>query len=144
MKSFKQIIVSRRMLVFLFLVIRSPVSIAQNDIRNLDNIFCIGNGNMAEYGAGADIIQLFGPPYSAPSLLDLKLADSAIQVLSTRGEGTAIWIHELKRGNVLIGKIVDLMDTLSPVFVRRFEMSQPVIFNVHANGKTKLLNNTSS
>ncbi|HEX3080214.1 MAG TPA: hypothetical protein VHQ04_07110, partial [Puia sp.] len=144
MKNSKLNTIIRYVLVFLLLTIQCPESIAQNDIRNIDNIFCIGNGNMAAYGAGADIIQVFGPPYSAPSLLDLKLTDSTIQVVSTREMGTAIWTHELKRGNVLVGKIVDLMDTLSPIFIRRFEMNEPVIFNVHANGRTKLLNNTSS
>ena len=45
--------------------------------------------------ARCDIIQLFGPPYSSPSVLQL-LMNSNVSVSSQREFGTAIWTHHLQ------------------------------------------------
>ncbi len=55
------------------------------------DVFCMGNGKLAVYGAGADITQVFGLPYSAPpTSVEMKL-DCSINVVSMREKGTAIW-----------------------------------------------------
>jgi len=48
------------------------------------SIHCLGNGSYCVYKQGPDIIQLFGPPYSAPSLFSLNTRcrpwESAIKI----------------------------------------------------------------
>jgi hypothetical protein len=117
---------------------------AQRDIRNIDNISCIGNGRMAVYEAKADILQIFGPPYSSPSVLDMIMDDTTIQVHSQREKGTAIWIHELWRNDSLIGSVVDLMDSASPVLIRKFVLNSPVRFSIHFADKIRIIPNTDS
>jgi hypothetical protein len=97
---------------------------------NVDNIFCLGNGEMAAYGTGADILQLFGPPYSSPSLAKLTLADSSLEVSSRRERYTAIWSHTLSRAGATAAVVTDFVDATQPVFVRRISATTPVSFSL--------------
>ena len=114
---------------------------AQTDI---DNIYCMGNGRLAAYGNKADIIQLFGPPYSSPSMLKMMLADSSIEVRSSREEHTAIWTHTLLQQGVVIGTITDFVDDRLPVLVRKFTLRQPLSFSLRFTDKVNIIENKAS
>ncbi|MDB5024932.1 MAG: hypothetical protein JWP78_2687 [Mucilaginibacter sp.] len=103
-----------------------PFAKAQTTI---DNITCLGNGTMAVYEAKADVIQLFGPPYSAPSAMEIKL-DTAIKVVSERENGTAIWKHVLFSDNKKIGEMTDYIVAGIPGFIRQIKNTQPLIFTI--------------
>jgi hypothetical protein len=106
---------------------------------NVDNIFCLGNGKMAAYGTGADILQLFGPPYSSPSLAKMTLQDSTIQVSSDRERYTAIWSHTLSRAGVSAGTVTDFVDATLPVFIRKISVKTPVSFSLELPGKCRVI-----
>ena len=111
---------------------------------NVDNIFCLGNGRLAAYETKADIIQLFGPPYSSPSLLQMKLIDSTIQIKSEREIGTAIWNHTLIKKGKVIGTITDFVDPKLPCLIRKFNLRQPITFSLILNDKVRIIKNTAS
>ncbi len=106
------------------------------------DIFCMGNGKLAVYGAGADIIQVFGPPYSAPpTSFEMKL-DSSINVVSVREKGTAIWRHELKRRDHLVARITDFVDKDRPFFIRRITAYDDFSFRIRFPGKIERIPNS--
>lgn len=111
---------------------------------NINNIFCLGNGRLAAYEAKADIIQLFGPPYSSPSLVQMKLADAAILVKNKRETGTAIWTHTLIYKGSPIGTITDFVDSQLPCLIRKFDLKRQVAFSVVLNSKVRVIKNTTS
>ncbi len=91
------------------------------------SVHCLGNGRMAAYGMGPDIIQVFGPPYSSASFVKLVVAEeSLVETRSEREPGAAIWRHEILSGGKSIGRIVDFVDAEIPALVRRIEVSQAV------------------
>ena len=63
----------------------------------LQNIHCMGNGKLCVYGREGEIFQIFGSPYSGPSMLGLLSDDETAQLeaSSRRTRGTAIWEHSL-------------------------------------------------
>lgn len=134
----------RKALFLVFLITVSMIRQSALAQRDVDNIICIGNGLMAIYESKADILQLFGPPYSSPSLLQMILSDTTIQVSSVREPGTTIWTHELRRRDTLIGTITDLMDTGSAVLIRKFMLTDSVSFSLRFMDKIKIIRNTAS
>ena len=63
------------------------------------SVHCLGNGRLCAYGQGPDLIQVFGPPYSAPSLGSIRLAvPGEVTVISRREPGCAIWTHSVYAG----------------------------------------------
>ena len=86
--------------------------------RETDNgaVHVMGNGRMAIYGIGPELIQIVGEPYSAESFGGLSIP-SVKQCTSERLEGTAIWRHRLDNGSVM----TDLVDSASTCFVRQIE-----------------------
>ena len=127
----------------LFLIVFFPQGSIYSQV-NVDNIFCLGNGRLAAYEAKADIIQLFGPPYSSPSLLQMKLIDSTIQIKSEREIGTAIWNHTLIKKGKVIGTITDFVDPKLPCLIRKFNLRQPITFSLILNDKVRIIKNTAS
>ena len=55
----------------------------------------IGNGRVAMAGEGADIVQLFAPCYSLPSVLTLRLTDHTVSTQSYRISGSAGYVTKL-------------------------------------------------
>ncbi len=131
--------------VILLVIIVIPVTqgtiLAQG---NVDNIFCMGNGRMAAYGSKADIIQLFGPPYSSPSLLKMVLKDTSLRVKSVREKNTAIWSHTLLDHDSVIGRITDFVDAKFPVLIRKIVLMRPVSFSIQLADKIKIIKNAAS
>lgn len=105
----------------------------------VDNIFCLGNGKMAAYGSKADILQLFGPPYSSPSLVRLVLDDTTLEVRSSREKYTAIWSHTLLQKDVISARITDFVDASLPVFVRKISARRPVSFSLHIPATCRII-----
>jgi hypothetical protein len=128
-------------LIFLVVLFLQTLVYAQG---NIDNIFCIGNGRLAAYESQSDILQLFGPPYSSPSLLEMKLLDSTIVITSEREYGTAIWKHTLVKNVNTIGVITDFVDSELPCLIRKFDISEPLKYELLFNARIKIINNTGS
>ena len=85
-------------------------------MRHNDNIIhASGNGKIIAYGHGADIIQIFGAPYSSPSLGTVKVESVDIFNTERRNE-TDIYTHE---SDTFI--IKDFCDAIKPVFIRQIK-----------------------
>ncbi|MGI6705109.1 MAG: hypothetical protein ACOX6S_02205 [Clostridia bacterium] len=93
------------------------------------SIHCLGNGKMAVYGQGPDLIQVFGPPYSSPSFMQMQLLEeNGLEVRSEREPGTAIWNHRIFKAGRYIGIMTDLVDSQLPCFIRRIRLEEPLDF----------------
>ena len=71
-------------------------------------IFALGNGGMCAYEDGADVIQLFGPPYSSASFLELRL-DGDVQTSSSRLKGSSILTHTIHYDSDKAGEMCDFV-----------------------------------
>ncbi|MFH1615826.1 MAG: hypothetical protein ABIG61_12185 [Planctomycetota bacterium] len=95
------------------------------------SIHCLGNSLFCVYEQGPDIIQIFGPPYSAPSVIRLlSTSESLLEAESVRQENTAIWQHEIKTNGKKIGTITDFVDSQAPCFIRRFSLKSALTFTL--------------
>ena len=50
------------------------------------SVHCLGNGRLCAYGQGPDLVQVFGPPYSAPSLGGIRLDLAGEVTVTSRRE----------------------------------------------------------
>ena len=80
---------------------------------NDGSMHVLGNGQLCAYGQGADLVQIFGPPYSAPELGRL-VCDPPAQFQSWREPGAAIWNHRLPGV-----ELTDFVDASLACLVRR-------------------------
>ncbi|MDR0743947.1 MAG: hypothetical protein LBF05_06295, partial [Tannerella sp.] len=90
-------------------------------------IHCIGNGRMLMYGRQADVVQLLGPPYSAPSVLAMTL-EPGLAVTSVRENGAAVWHHRITRQGTPVAEITDFMTADRPCFVREIKATSSFYF----------------
>lgn len=90
----------------------------------------IGNGRVAMAGEGADIVQLFAPCYSLPSVLTLRLTDPTVSTQSYRIGGSAGYLTKLTRNGEPVGEITDYTHPDLPVFIRRLTITWPLSFAV--------------
>jgi len=107
------------------------------------SIACIGNGRLAVYEDKANIIQVFGPPYSAPSVLEMQL-DKTIEVTSQREKGTAIWTHRLYHNGKNIAELIDFVTDSLPCFIRVIRCSEPISFHIHRTPSGQVLANNNT
>ncbi|HHY83366.1 MAG TPA: hypothetical protein GX505_11935 [Clostridiales bacterium] len=89
-------------------------------------VHCIGNGLMCVYEQGPDVIQLFGPAYSSPSVLNILLEDESLTAETHRMPGTAIYKHVMAADDGATNEITDFVDALLPCFVRSMDTSVPM------------------
>lgn len=116
----------------------SETRVYEND----GGIHCIGNGMLAAYGQGSNMIQVFGPPYSSPSYMKLNLCDkSGLEVISRREPQTALWHHQLFWNGEPIGEMVDFMAVDLPCMFRMVELTRPVVFSVEIEKGWKICQN---
>lgn len=116
----------RHLLPVCLLLLGQAAAVASGDASgnaDVPGIHAIGNGELCVYGRGADILQIFGPPYSSPSLLTLSLCDG-LQVASEREVGSSVWNHRLRDGHGVAGRHTDFVADGSPVFVRLFRQKR--------------------
>jgi len=95
-------------------------------------VHAIGDGNICVYGQGSNIIQLFGAPYSTPSMLRLTLAGTD-SVKSHRINGTAVWNHQIIRGNSVISTVTDFISSLTGSFIREISAKAEVTYDLEVN-----------
>ncbi|WP_188995904.1 hypothetical protein [Paenibacillus nasutitermitis] len=106
-------------------------------------IHCLGNGELAVYEQGPNIIQVFGPPYSSPSFMKLMIDETEeIEVHSIREKGTAIWRHILLRHHQPIGEMVDSVDCVNPCLIRKITLSEPLKFKLVTESMIKVVNHS--
>jgi len=105
---------------------------AQGETSPNTGIHAIGDGNICLYGQGSNIIQLFGAPYSSPSILRLTLTGSD-SVHSDRITGTAIWNHQIMRGGAVICAQTDFISTPARSFIRKITSKAEVVYELSVN-----------
>ncbi len=111
---------------------------------NCRSIHCMGNGKLAVYEEGPDIIQIFGPPYSSPSYMSFSVCKSDnISIKSEREKETAIWIHKIYYNNERVGQILDFVDSELPCFIRINQFDRDIDFMLETGEKWKTVPNTS-
>ena len=122
------------------------------------SVHCLGNGKMAVYEQGADIIQVFGPPYSSPSFMKLLVwnsrkedtnnsknsdrKDDNFVVVSERKPGTAIWTHNIYEGKRKVGEIIDFVCSHTACFIREVRSDIQLKFKVQVESFVKTIDNT--
>ena len=127
---------------FIFIIV-SITAFPAHTIAQPQNIACIGNGRLAVYENNAAILQVFGPPYSAPSVLAMH-PDSTIKTISRRENGTAIWRHSLYRNGKNIAEIIDFVADSLPCFIRQIQCKEPVRFHITRPAFVQPLINTKA
>ncbi len=115
-----------------------PVRIWKGDPDN-GAIHALGNGRFLVYEQGPQIMNVFPGPYSIPSFYKVVLSSKVSEVRSTRETGTAIWIHNIFRGNELAGKITDFVDNKLSCLVRHIETKQPLSFEIALKDYVRVL-----
>ena len=103
-------------------------------------IHSLGNGKFCAYGRGVDLIQLFGPPYSAPGLGAISVVEKPNTVfLSQRERGTAIWNHTSQDLHLL-----DFVPAKMACLARRIQNQAVSEFHLKTNPGTKICYRTGS
>ena len=98
----------------------------------------MGNGRVAMNGNGADIHQLFGPCYSVPGVMTLKLTDPSVKAENHRIQGSAGYITKLTdtATGAPVGELTDYSHPTEPVFIRRFNLHRPLSFALKSTFET--------
>lgn len=103
------------------------------------SIHVMGNGRLAVYGQGPDLLHIRGPWYSLPSFGSLHLADSApLQSVSDREAGSAVWRHTITRGDTPAAVFTDCVDPDKPVFLRDITADQPLTLTLEAEADSRV------
>lgn len=111
----------------------------QNQTTDDGSIHCLGNGRLCVYEQGPDLVQVFGPPYSAPAFYRFTLEmDEAVSDLSERRQGTAIWAHRVNVAGEPAGEITDFVDRDLACLVRRFMLSASLHFCLELNAPVEV------
>lgn len=98
-----------------------------------NSIHCLGNGDYGVYEEGINMIQVFGPPYSSPSLFRATLRSPDIHVETKREQGTDIYVHTLYKSGKIIGTITDFVCSRLACFCRLSDLTEPVSFSFSVN-----------
>ena len=116
-----------------------------NQQEDSGSLHCLGNGLLCAYGQGPAIAQLFGPPYSAPSMLRLELPSAgAVSSVSTREPGTAVWRHTVTVGGARAAECIDFVPPGLPCLVRAMECAGEIAMTLRFEPCAEALPNGSS
>ena len=99
------------------------------DNADAPGIHAMGNGDVCVYGQGADILQVFGPPYSSPGMFTMSLLDK-YGVASSREPKAAVWYHELSDGPEKVAWHTDFVTERGEAFIRQFWSGKEVRYLV--------------
>jgi hypothetical protein len=91
-------------------------------------VHVLGNGRLCVYEQGPDIIQVFGPPYSATTIGRIELEGEGLSCFSRRIQGTGIWKHEIVRDGKLIATLADFVEPWIDCFSRVIYAAETVTF----------------
>ena len=105
-------------------------SMAGGENHREQGVHALGNGAMCVYGKGVDVLQIFGPPYSSPSMLGIQAIDSSYRIESSRIPETAVWKHRIITSSGDEAELTDFISNEGCSFVRHVETSFPVRFRV--------------
>lgn len=106
------------------------------------SMHCLGNGLICAYGQGPHIMQVFGPPYSQPSMMTVRVTGSAAAAVSRREAGAAIWHHEVRDGGSVVARMSDFAVADRPVLARRIEAREPLRLHVAPTPGVTVVDNT--
>ena len=135
------IVTKKLILCMILLIISLDLKAQKTTHLNTNDIYCIGNGKLAAYFTKANIIQLFGAPYSSPSILEMILNDPDFSVNSKRFKGSSIWTHTITKNGSEVGKIVDFVDSKRPILIRQFNLSKKISFSLSISRDAKVISN---
>ena len=107
-------------------------SMAGGENHREQGVHALGNGALCVYGRGVDVLQIFGPPYSSPSMLGIQAIDSSYRIESSRIPETAVWKHRVITSSGDEAELTDFISNEGCSFVRHVETSFPVRFRVGA------------
>lgn len=108
------------------------------------SLHCLGNGRLCAFEQGPEVVQIFGPPYSTSSFLQLRIKPGqAIQCESEREPGAAIWTHRLSAGGAGVGRLTDYVDSKRPCFVREIELEVPLTLKLDVELDIRTVANTT-
>ncbi|MCL2361071.1 MAG: hypothetical protein FWC73_04555 [Defluviitaleaceae bacterium] len=89
----------------------------------------LGNGEMLVYEEGPEIVHIFGPPYTSPSMIGVTIEDEREIICESKREPkTAIWHHTFFTRQDMLGEMWDYVLPDSNIFVR----------DIDSHGETKL------
>ena len=80
----------------------------------------LGNGRVCAYGKDADIQSIFGPVYSAPTLVSVT-ATETFEVRSSVDKCGGVWTHALSSGGQTAGTLSDCIPPTADAFVRSID-----------------------
>jgi hypothetical protein len=120
----------------------------------------LGNGRLCAYAQGPHIVQVFGPPYSTPSLGQLRLeTDDSLHVMSRHEPRCPVWRHSLawdgaaqgdasqsdgSRGESSPCEIIDFVDSRLACLVRRVRSARPLVFQLTVELPARRVHNNPS
>lgn len=104
-------------------------AVVRQDNSQVPGIHAIGNGDLCVYGQGADILQLFGPPYSSPGFFTMSLQGD-YRVDLQREPQTAVWHSLLTSGGAEVARQTDFVTVGSDGFVRRIHAQRPFSYRI--------------
>lgn len=111
----------------------------ENSFSGNTSTHCMGNGAYCVYAQGMDIDQVFGPPYSSPTYMQLKITGTTgIQISTQRIRGTAIWQHQLSKNNEVFATVTDFVDAGHPVFCRKIESTRRFELSLKVSNQTEV------
>ena len=104
-------------------------AVVRQDNSQVPGIHAIGNGGLCVYGQGADILQLFGPPYSSPGFFTMNLQGD-YRVDLQREPRTAVWHSLITDGGAEVARQTDFVTVGSDGFVRRIHAQRPFSYRI--------------
>ena len=101
-------------------------------------VHVLGNGRLCVYEQGPDILQAFGPPYSATTIGRIDLEGEGLTCVSHRVPGAAIWLHDIARDGAPIATLEDFVLPETDVFMRVIDAREPLTFTYHPEPDLRL------
>lgn len=90
-------------------------------------VYMTGNGKIAAVYRGGDIIQVFGPPYTSPSLFASCIMDNTLhRKVAKHRPDSAIWQTELWDESSIVACITDFAVADEPCLVRHIDATEPL------------------
>jgi hypothetical protein len=121
----------RQQLISVLFVCLLPLSVLASNLQ-VDGLHVMGNGRLCVYADKTDVMQLFGAPYSSPSVMQMRL-DGKYAVKSSREAHAAIWHYDVSNDAGNVASIVDFVPSQGCAFVRYFNATRTLTYRIHVN-----------
>lgn len=103
-------------------------------------VHALGNGKLLVYGMGADILNIYGPPYSTSSLFEgeWKFRDESSPLYSSQREkGTSLWKHNFLKDGQTVGTSEEFVATDAPAYFSKLIFEEETIFTIKLSQEFK-------